>query len=343
MKLRFFLITKFLNLDEKHLNAILSVKGWKPLLSHLLRVVSIVVNGLTSNWARTTVVLINRIYKVQKAQGLPGVVKYLKVASVALQQHLGGHVEKDLTSLGPRVARTKSGIPRVIPYNVRRLIKGGSVPATKWALTIFSVYRVIIYPGKLKLTTITQPYKGRPNANALLTPYLPKFLDLFDLGPKSVTLKSLGAPKPFAISRSSPNSASSLGLTKEVESSTHPSSIYHSSLALLRYPIVRDAMLTLVSLMPRSPGFHQIWDAALEDIQSVYRTLLVTRNPLFGRSTSSMGLPSAITPRNDAFEVELVKAWGITEVRAMHIGKLGFKQEPAGKIRVFAMVDCYTQ
>jgi len=28
---------------------------------------------------------------------------------------------------------------------------------------------------------------------------------------------------------------------------------------------------------------------------------------------------------------------------SLPLGKLGFKEEPAGKVRVFAMVDCWTQ
>jgi hypothetical protein len=42
--------------------------------------------------------------------------------------------------------------------------------------------------------------------------------------------------------------------------------------------------------------------------------------------------------------VSIVESLGKIPLDApLTLGKLGFKEEPAGKLRVFAMIDCFTQ
>jgi len=62
---------------------------------------------------------------LKRDNGLPGVVKYLKVCTVVLQQVIAGHALSDCGLLGMRISRTHSGIPRIIPSRYRGLIKGG--------------------------------------------------------------------------------------------------------------------------------------------------------------------------------------------------------------------------
>jgi hypothetical protein len=60
-------------------------------------------------------------------------------------------------ALGPGVARTRSGLPRVIPAVIRDRIRRGDTFLLRIWLSWFSIYRVLDMPGKLKLGTITEP------------------------------------------------------------------------------------------------------------------------------------------------------------------------------------------
>lgn len=127
----FKLLKETLNLTPAAIAATLAVKGWKPIIKHLLRVTLIINGGLNNNWVRLTVVTIRRFEQIKQKQGLPGIVKYLKSCSVSLQQQIGGHKTNDITSLGPRVSRTKTGIPRVLPVTIRKRIIDGDPVAIK--------------------------------------------------------------------------------------------------------------------------------------------------------------------------------------------------------------------
>jgi hypothetical protein len=60
---------------------------------------------------------------------------------------------------GPRVA-SRRGLPLIIPGVIRLQIEAGNPVVIRTVLTILSVYRIIKYPGSLKLATITDPFKG---------------------------------------------------------------------------------------------------------------------------------------------------------------------------------------
>lgn len=95
--------------------------------------------------------------KLVKSNGLPWVVKYLKACTVLLMQSTGGHKIKDPRKLGLAVSRTGNGLPRIIPSIWRERIRRGDKKAIRVWLTLFSVYRIISIPGKIKLSTITDP------------------------------------------------------------------------------------------------------------------------------------------------------------------------------------------
>lgn len=108
-----------LDLTPSTFNATLAVKGWKPLLKHIFVLLHIVVGKVTPNWVRLSIIILKRFELIGKKQGTKGLVKFLKTLTVLIQQVIGGHVLHDVTPLGPRISRTKSGIPRVLPVAVR--------------------------------------------------------------------------------------------------------------------------------------------------------------------------------------------------------------------------------
>lgn len=95
-----------------------------------------------------------------KVNGAEQVVKYLKAAQLALQKSIGKDKISSMRELDPKLIRSKLtgfGLPVIIPSRDRKLIAGGSESIIRFWLTIFSIYRVIGIPGKLKLETIVAP------------------------------------------------------------------------------------------------------------------------------------------------------------------------------------------
>jgi len=103
-----------------------------------------------------------KLQELRKKQGVKGLTLYLKVSSVALQQSLAGYRIDNLGLIGPRVSRTGTGLPRIIPRSHRLVMVNrlpGSYLLMRYYLSIFYLYRVLVFPGKVKLETITSPGK----------------------------------------------------------------------------------------------------------------------------------------------------------------------------------------
>lgn len=118
--------------------------------------------SLSKKFISSLTVLLVDLCKISQKQGIKGLVLYLKVNTVILQQAASGHKVPDLTEIGPRVKRNQSGLPRIIPKHHRLIIinrRAGWAYLIRFYLTLFSLYRVLSYTGKVKLNTITDPGK----------------------------------------------------------------------------------------------------------------------------------------------------------------------------------------
>jgi hypothetical protein len=103
-----------------------------------------------------------KLQVLRESQGVKGLTLFLKSTSVALQQSLAGYRINDMTLVGPRISRTGQGLPRIIPRSHRRIICNrlpGSYLLMRYYLSIFYIYRNLIFPGKVKIETITSPGK----------------------------------------------------------------------------------------------------------------------------------------------------------------------------------------
>lgn len=143
-------------------------------------------------------------FKLARRQGIPGLAKHLKSCNILLMQYLAGRKHKSSQCLGPSVARTHSGIPRCIPLQDRRSIRGGDLPCIRFWLSLFQLYRVLDWAGTLKLSTIT---KKRPDFELdellLWMGEIRRFLEISPF-PERLEPKDLRA-KPLLIHTSSPS------------------------------------------------------------------------------------------------------------------------------------------
>ena len=66
-----------------------------------------------------------------RTQGEKGTTLYLKSCQVLLQQSIAGYKVSDITELKSRVSRTKAGLPRIIPSEVRKRIRNGDIQSIR--------------------------------------------------------------------------------------------------------------------------------------------------------------------------------------------------------------------
>jgi len=332
----------------------------QSLVSVILRLLIPIGGRLSPSWVRVTVLMLKEFNRIAKQQGLPGLIKTLKVASVLLQQSLSGHVLHDITPLGMRISRSRGGIPRIIPVLHRRLIAKGSPVVIRYYLTIFSIYRDIIIPGKIKLSTITSPFQGDPAIFARLSKFIPRFSALMAVKPlvphSYESFESKGGdslkgwnPKeafPYTLNakgnRYIPSKTHIAKLLKGIPRITHQLNPFSPKTGFNKgwapFPIAKSSPLTLAGQVSTHP-------------RALLRALaVISNNNALG--TDLMTVISRVDQSRGFARFWYNRFWKLLSnsvfplVRVnllIPLGKLGLKYEAAGKVRVFAMVDAFTQ
>jgi hypothetical protein len=301
---------------------------------------------------------------IGKVSGSRGLVLYLKVCNVALMQSLpGGQLSFHSRKIGRvAVARSRDGLPRIMPAFVRTQIRSGNRETIRLWLTFFGMYRVM-------------PCKGRPNFSSILGPgrtlsapflsdwksfivntFLPgiqshsvvngenwgidfsklRFDLITDL--RDVDPEDYGRPQPFVISSVSADRFEDPSITKRVEElkaakkpvpswlSGTPTSFAHRFSAAMHWTATpgKDGFLSLDSNLLRD---------FLENVPGGYGTT---------KSLWTMLEDTAVFYRQ-------ARATDRTIVRNAHgfgknvCGRLALLPEAAGKVRVVALADCWTQ
>lgn len=305
----------------------LKVKLGRPAVSHVLACVALLGRRVNLSVVKVVITTLATYHRLYKHGGMKYLVIYLKACSSMLQQVLGGQRLHDLGPFGARVGRTHAGIPSIIPALQRARIRSGCTWTIRFWATLFGLYRILDFPGLVKLGTITKEYGG----DHLMTYEFNQFVfnhfvhvlkKLFHTsgtvtdalwneegdGPLEF-MKGLRA-KPFLISKSGP-SVRGDSISSGAQS-TSPASILASAFTWLHSPLY-----PILENWCKMTG--NVW--VLNRIESWAKELWVWEDSL---PLSSSGPKCPFEATN----------W---------LGKLGFKPEPAGKVRVFAMVDPWTQ
>jgi hypothetical protein len=280
-----------------------------------VRLLSVVAGRVTPTFVKVIKTTLAKVSAVANSQGIPGVVKYLKAVGISLAQALAGYK----TAQTPRISTTNTGIPRLFPVQLRRMIRLGHTAAMRIATTLSSLYRDLEYDSEPKLKSIVGPYTGNKTIIKELEYFIPRFVKLFVIarlpsGAASLRDVVTGKFSYFTIFKSSPyvpGKGTTEKLLKEVGVkliSTHPITLVRSALGL--EPHILDA-LSILSDVVKAPG---------------------TEGPM-GWIRMIRGL----------FADPGKLAFFFRNVDRIPSGKLGLKQEAAGKVRVFAMVDPWTQ
>lgn len=295
---------------------------------------------------------------IGKASGSRGLVLYLKVCNVALMQSLpGGQLSFHSRKIGKvAVARSRDGLPRIMPAFVRTQIRSGNRETIRLWLTFFGMYRVMPCKGRPNFLSILGPGKElRPPFLAdwrsfLLNSFLPgiqahsgvEFKKLnFDLirDLREVSPEDYPRPTPFVISSVSADRFEDPEIVKKVNDlklakkpvpswlSGTPTSFAHRIVSAMRWsasPSSKEGFASLDSNILRDfleviPGGYgstkSLW-TLLEDTAVFYRR---------ARVTDRTKVPNAHGSGKNV------------------CGRLALLPEAAGKVRVVALVDCWTQ
>jgi len=289
-------------LTRKHINGTLAVKSGSLIVGTFVRMLPII--GLGTTQFRSIIIFnfIRSCLAIYSSQGVKGLVLWLKALTVITQQALAGHNLNDMTLVsGCRVTRTKSGLARVINRLDRSLIRKGDPKLMRFYLTLFNLYRVLEFPGKLKLHTIVNGFAGNRSRLDLylrIFRYIPDFVQ---------TIRSIAGDELISgaklrlviIPKSAPGTGNDL-------TSVSPLVLFMSARNLVEQGLDRSilyfATLYEKGSLVRYPGLRAIF------------------SDLAYCALNMPGIPST----------------------TYSVGKLGFKDEAAGKVRVFAMVDAWT-
>lgn len=121
-----------------------------------------------------------------------------------LQQVVGGYKVVDLTELKVRPARNRVGLPLIIPSGVRvQISRDRNIRLIKLWMSLFGLYRILDFPGKLNLETITSKGVDVDSfipvwERFLRSEFKPNLQQLVGKFPP------LGSPRMFPISKSGP-------------------------------------------------------------------------------------------------------------------------------------------
>lgn len=354
------------------------VKQSRALSALFKRVAPLVIGRFTPNWATGIWNIVRHCVKLAAKQGGVGLVKNLKVLSILTQQAAGGYKVPDLTSLGCRVSRTKSGVPRVICKAHRKAILDGNVTVIRMYLTMFGLYRIIEIPGKVKVWTITKLSEYRQGVWIEHCSYIAWFWSKL---------------RAYLRGR---NTKVRLASVQAVQESLHYENEESSN------PTLRpDRILPIQSAGPLTSGagylsfIDPLW--IKKDEKAIKRISFLEREP--DGQGFVLGLWRGLRPSEVILKAKLDKAWKgvvpssvgtlfytvsvwmnsgllpvliewckVFDVRVVKdlfrtaytvrfgqlvpwgqkgnmegLGKLAFLDEPAGKVRVVAMVDVVTQ
>nr|UPW42175.1 MAG: putative RNA dependent RNA polymerase [Beijing sediment mito-like virus 5] len=160
----------------------------------MVNIVRLIADHLNPELIKAVLVFMSRLSVLQKKGGLTFVALTLKACHIYVMQFIASSKRQSFInscSYGVHVSLTSSGLPRLLPLYFRNKIRDGDKDHIKIVLTLCNLYRVLPFPGKVKLATITDEWKGSYPCGMIS--FIPKFWSL--LNPKPFTF----IWNPFAI------------------------------------------------------------------------------------------------------------------------------------------------
>jgi hypothetical protein len=305
-------------------------KGGRPLIDWFILIGRSVVGRLNHSTIAISAIFAFRVGLLMRAQGAPGTVKYLKASHVLLMQASAGMRLNGTWSLGANVSRTLSGYPRIVCASSRAAIKGGDTKVLKFWLSLLSFYRVLEYAGTVSYQTILLP--GIPIGESLREAgtFVLTFFHFMPNGAKWL--------KAFTELRTN-MMLNRLRDLRIPALKAHPFEIHKATPIRLKKMSAPMNLLFNSTALPSLVLAAWVWHERYPHLLSLLREWSIL--------TGSFELPIFIDLLRAAKEesgfasTDLDSDTFVWEYSTL--GKLAIKSEPAGKERVFAIVDAFTQ
>jgi hypothetical protein len=140
-----------------------AVKSVSRLVGLLERVVPLIVGSSSSSWVKASVMFSRFVVALVQKQGQRGAALYLKGSTLVLMRAISGERLANPRDSGAAVSVSHGGLPRFIPVSHRARIAGGDVAVIRFWLALFTLYRVLVFRGKLSFKTVLAPGVLLPN------------------------------------------------------------------------------------------------------------------------------------------------------------------------------------
>lgn len=283
--------------------------------------------GRLANGIRRTNQFVSFVLSMWRNHGVAFTIKWLKGSSVALQKELGRDRLLSLRQLTPGLPLhgLSRGLPRFIPVEDRKRIRSGHVYTIRFYLGLFNLYRVLQAPGELKLDTITGGFTGNLDSLRDLIMESKNFNPFISFVPRDKSL----APEEFVLSRSaSPsNKVSWFGILTDTHFLREHSPELWSN--IIRYLKLVRAEKFL---------FNLDYACKLADRLRSFNGKIDEKGDLIScRSKSGKALLQIDSLRTK----DSLRKHGVGP--GLGLSQFAIKEEAAGKIRLFALMDSITQ
>jgi len=271
-------------------------------------------------------VLVRRIIEIWDNNGAVHCVDYLKNSFIATVQYLAGERKTSPVKLA-------NHLPCIIPGSLRQAIRRREVPVLRTVLTILSCYRVMKCTPRLKLNTITDAFTGISETlnESRIIEILRPVKDDFKIenNHKSLRYSQSAGPNHH-------NSLLSLGwdalwlITSDIYSSFE------------KYALATNQSWLVLLLQREVQSMVKLISEWSSNSRTYVEPSVISDTNSDADDSSSMDQDGLFTGRciNARFPVDT-----ITYLRSLQVigGRLSKKNEPAGKVRVFAITDGWTQ
>jgi len=291
---------------------------------------------------KLTKLYLDFVLKYSAAHGSKSAVKWMKASLVALQKELGEDRLVNLQTLNSDLpySRLQGGLPRIIPALERAKIRRGDVKTIRFWTGLFNLYRVLKVPGELKLSTITTPFTGSllhlMEYISLVLGDRGKPLFFFDRLDKFKSIRELSlVPDGFVLSRSaSPsNKVSASGILTDIWLlNTERPDLWQEILYYLHS----------VGTKPSSPFLKLLEEGYQLGIRVMGKGIKFNDRFSSDNDNPKIGLVSGLPYGKPSLPVKAsIAGHGLGP--GLGLSQFALKEEAAGKIRLFALMDSITQ
>jgi hypothetical protein len=276
--------------------------------------------------ANCTTKFLSFILKLKKNHGPEFTIKWLKAGYVSIQKELGQNGLKSLRDLNPDLPLPclAGRLPRIIPVQDRASIKAGNVAIIRFWSSLFNLYRIFKCAGDIKLSTITAPFSGSEEGLRFLesrvnnvNPF--RSLKIF----KDLASCNL-SPTNFEISRAASPSASTAitGILTDIYEMYNNREDLYNALHHMAYATHPEQTAFMQKI---ADGYDIISDLKAYDGQTI-----------IGKDGVEYFQINCLMTKSS------VRAHGYAGLD-QRFAQFAIKEEAAGKVRVFALLDSLSQ